>query len=312
MDTCSNCGAQLRPGAKFCTTCGARQNPKPEGLDGWGTQPTEIAEVITPEAEPAQPAQSKQPSGWDSAAPTSQSDDPAGRFISALEKEVRPVDSGTQTSEPASAPEEPSPFIIPKSVNWSWESTTDPADNETSSEAPDPEPSTWSTWQPPTEGETTADTHKSAAETDAAGFSEGGTDEVDFLSGDENIEVSGPETPLIIDPYPVVVMDNALSPNDARDRAIALVDELRSAIRLMGAGDDPDRGNAAMTLTEASLAIGDYADVRGVLTAVASDPRDIGALTDLAAKADRIDALITEHRSLADAIERALADLTKS
>lgn len=132
-------------------------------------------------------------------------------------------------------------------------------------------------------------------ETDAAGFHDG-RNEVDYLSGDENIASSGTEPAK-------------LEPNDARVRAIELVDELRRMVRMMPGGGEQDRGAAAMALTEASLSIGDFGDVREVITELQEDPRDIQALSNLARKADKIELLLDEHASLAAAIESALKDM---
>lgn len=132
---------------------------------------------------------------------------------------------------------------------------------------------------------------------DAAGFHDGGSTEVDYLSGDENIDVSGLDTP-------------SLAPQDARDRAISLVDELRRMVRLMPGGGMQDTGAAAMALTEASLKVSDFGDVREAIAELQEDPRDIQALTNLARVADKIELLLDEHASLAASIETALTELS--
>lgn len=336
MDTCTNCGAQLRQGAKFCTTCGARQNPKSEGGDTWGDQSTQIIPAVQPSTEPdeqVENAANEPVNGWPSASTTRSSDDPASRFISALESNMKPADEEVPSwdPQPDPAPAENgwrSAFTPPQSTNWNWSSTSEPAEEEATEGDQHPEPAsmlveeettpqttdtTWSSWTTPAPDEST----------DNAGFTEGGSDEVDYLSGDENIEVSGPETPLLVEdvtsespetpmllnPHPVVVAETDLSPDDARSKAIALVDELRSVIRQMS-GAPADTGNAAMTLTEATLNIDAFDDVREVLAAVAENPRDISALSDLAGKVDRLQEMQANRDELVDTIERALSDLT--
>ena len=120
---------------------------------------------------------------------------------------------------------------------------------------------------------------------------------MDYLSGDENIDVSGPDTPVF-------------SPEDARTRAIALVDELRRMLRLMPGGGVQDAGAAAMALTEASLKVSDFADLREAIVELQEDPRDIQALSNLARMADKIELLLDEHQSLAAVIETALQELS--
>jgi hypothetical protein len=120
---------------------------------------------------------------------------------------------------------------------------------------------------------------------------------VDYLSGDENIDVSGNET-------------HVLAPEDARARAISLVDELRRMVRLMPGSGPQDTGAAAMALTEASLKVNDFSDVREAITELQDDPRDIQALSNLARMADKIELLLDEHQSLAETIETAITELS--
>lgn len=354
MDTCTNCGATLRPGAKFCTTCGTRLNEMPPANKGWETPPatndddsqqTTVLDAVQPPTESDDSTTisknwQRSADSWGSAyaaepaTPTSaaSSDDPASRFISALDEEVQPApESGAETGaesnpEPASTWEASAPaFTPPPPSNWSYSSSEEPDAQEEADEDKDKDaaweaPSTWnqsssgesesqieanaddgnSTWSAPATwgAVTTTDEPASedAADVDSAGFTDGGDEEVDYLSGDENIELAEEPTP-------------ELAPDEARGKAIALADELRRTIRMMGSGGESDHGAAVMALTEASLQIGDFSDLRGVLVDVKNDPRDIQTLGSLAGKADRIDALLDEHKALADAIEEAIKEL---
>lgn len=297
MDTCTNCGVTLRPGARFCTTCGTRLNETPAANDGWGTprtdsssdaQETSVLQAVQPEQSPGEATQADP---WSGSFRRS-SDDPASRFISALDNEVSEVQEPSGNSEEAAG----SVFTPPPPSNWSYTAGNEaPARMETTpvinaSESPDdPDwkvPSTWSG----------VSGDEDEVETDSAGFTDGGDDEVDYLSGDENIEVSGPPAAI-------------LPPDDARDKAIALVDELRRTIRMMSSGSGSDHGAAAMALTEASLSVTDFSDVRGLIADVKNDPRDIQALSNLAARIDRLDELLDEHKSLAQKIETALKEI---
>lgn len=342
MQTCTNCGATLRPGAKFCTTCGTRMNDMPPANDayaGWGTPPadtdndsqeTSVFTAVPPAA--PQPTDTGSIRGgtqrtvdsWNGAwgdskpASTASSNDPASRFISALDTEVAPSPASEPPSAqtPASTWETPAPaFTPPPPSNWSYtggepdaESANDfvaeveamPAEQlfDSSDDAIETEnaPATEPAVQ---ESRETNDSADSNEQTDAAGFTDDGDDEVDYLSGDENIEISGAQNPV-------------LPPDEARDRAIALVDELRRMVRMMSSDGESDHGAAAMALTEASLNVGDFSDLRAVLADVTNDPRDIQALSGLAAKVDRIESLIEEHASLVDTIERAITELNGS
>lgn len=317
MDTCTNCGATLRPGAKFCTTCGTRLNETPPTNNGWGTprttpeedsQQTTALNAVQPPAEvPESPSisETRQRSAntWSSAygegsasgSASASSGDPASRFISALDNDVQPVEEAED--EPASTWESSAPaFTPPPPSNWSYNAGDKPTASSESDDSGDED----TTWQAPATWGAVQTTEEPPIEesevVDSAGFTDDGDDEVDSLSGDENLEVSGKSTP-------------ELAPDEARDKAIALADELRRTIRMMSGGGESDHGAAVMALTEASLYIGDFSDVRGVLADVKNDPRDIQSLGDLAGKVDRIEALLDEHKSLAEAIETAIREL---
>lgn len=327
MDTCSNCGAKLRAGARFCTTCGTRLNASSPANDGWGkpdadtgssTQETSVLNVVSPPQSdsPASTLSSNQRSaaGWTSAygdaKPASGSaSDPASRFISALDTEIKPThqpENETPASDPESTWGAPAlSFTPPAPSSWSYSGGTDETSDDTSGSWA--AASTWSKPEPaPEESEAEftevveaaeePDLTPEPAEIDAAGFSDDGDDEVDYLSGDENIAVSGADVPL-------------LPPDEARDRAIELVDELRRMVRMMSGGSTTEPGTVLSALTNASVNIGDFSDLRGVLAEVKADPRDIQLLARLAEKTDRIEALLDEHASLTTAIEDAIRQL---
>lgn len=227
----------------------------------------------------------------------SSSEDPASRFISALDTEVQSVkyeEDATSSGNPASTWEASTPaFTPPPPSNWSYSAGVE---SEPETDNSNDNVGQGSTWQTPSTWAEVAPTTGESEDVDAAGFTDDGDDEIDYLSGDENIEVSDESTPELL-------------PDEARDKAIALADELRRTIRMMSSGGESDHGAAVMALTEASLHVGDFSDVRGVLADVRNDPRDIQSLGELAAKVDRIDALLEEHRSLSDAIETAIREM---
>lgn len=379
MNTCSNCGATLRPDAKFCTTCGTRLNQAAPPNDGWNTprntskadsQETSVIESVTPPESTKETSitgndNQREYDRWTAAYAGSSSnntDDPASRFISALEDRENSVSDEQEDPEaPVEESVDPASTWVtppPSATSWNYQAKTEPATDFGSADASTDHddwkaPSTWGrvetdpvieveaepevetevapeveagpiggqpsapieidkpveeesdkhedviAVEPSTPVEIDIDTDEETeleGEPDAAGFREGGVNEVDFLSGDENIAVSGPITP-------------ALDPNDARARAIELVDELRRTVRMMPGGGQQDLGAAAMSLTEASLNLSDFSDVREVLDELQEDSRDIQALSNLARKADKIELLLDEHASLAEAIETALKEL---
>lgn len=293
METCTNCGASLRPGAKFCTTCGTRLNDMPTASnDGWGTPRTPaqddvqetsvLPSVQSPETPPAGDADRKSTDSWSSAYSKqgSTGDDPAGRFISALDDEVTPVPDDAKTESPmGSSWESPAPvFTPPPPSNWSYSGGTVES-AEATSETDSAEDSNWvapSTWTTP----------------DAPDEPAGETDAIADESDEQN-----------------EILPSSLQPDELRDKAIELADELRKTVRLLSGGGEHDHGAAVMALTEVSLGVGDYSDVRGALAEVRNDPRDIETLTNLASKVDRLEALLDEHKALADAIETAIREL---
>ncbi len=306
MDTCTNCGATLRPGAKFCTTCGTRLNETPQPTstndEGWG-QPstsyedsgeTSVLESVQQPKDADQDSSISQirqqtehawSAAYGSSTGSTPSDDPASRFISALDKDVQEVET-TESDEPStqdattSWDSTPPVFTPPPPSNWSYSLDTGPdAALETNEHSGWSPPSTWADVQATDEPDAV----------DSAGFTDGGIDEVEAPGGDEPVQ--------------------DLPPDEARDHALKLADELRRTIRMIGSTGESDHGAAAMALTEVSLHFGDYNDVRGVLANVKNDPRDIEALGDLASKVDRIEELLDEHKSLVDAIETAIKEL---
>lgn len=279
METCTNCGATLRPGARFCTTCGTRVNEKSNEVSGWGTpvtnatddnQQTSVIEAVKP-AEAEIPLQA-QDRFRDWGSPTSTAD-PASNFRSALDTEVQPVEEST--------------WGVPKesASNWNYGSTTD------------------DTWKAPaTWGAVTPD----ATEDDAPAEQDTEVEAVtDVAPEAEEEAIALPEAVVTPTEEPE---STAVSLTDNHVRALELVTELQAIIPQLTVSQ-ADKGTAAMTLTEASLQVKDYSDLAATLDAVKENPRDIQVLGDLAAKADRIQELLEERGALADAIEEAIKQL---
>ena len=151
METCSNCGAPVRPGAKFCTGCGNRLNDvdtSGSGPSGWNeTAPVEdappageptVGRVVStrvvsdgdtvPVSEPTVVANEQPATTWTWG--SLETDDPAARVP------VTPADNSGQGSPASVAGEHPAserePEPAPAPFNWSWET---PSHGEPAAEA---------------------------------------------------------------------------------------------------------------------------------------------------------------------------------
>ncbi len=158
MDTCSNCGASVRPGAKFCTGCGNRLNDvdtSGSGQSGWGetgpvgdvpsSNESTVGQVVstrivtdgaTDHAPRPTVAASEQPATtwtWGSL----ETDDPAARVP------VTPADEREPANLHSVAGEEPAtePVAVPSSepFQWSWD-TPSSAEPAAESNATDDDP----------------------------------------------------------------------------------------------------------------------------------------------------------------------------
>lgn len=286
METCTNCGATIRSGARFCTTCGTRVVAANTNDTEWGTtassagtedQQTAVLEPIKP-AEPVPTItgndhNDRWTSGWVApSTPTSESD-PASRFVTALDDEVKPttddaIATGWTTAQ----------------TSWSYGSQTNAEDTWGTPQSA-PEPETVAEVEPVTETEPEVVT--SAVEVESTGSTE-------IVDTEADVSATNEESSLV------------LTADDPRHRVIELLTELQALVPKIAIADE---GTAAMTLTEASLKTSDYTDVREVISQVKENPRDIQALSELSGKVERIESLLEEHAALTEAIESALRNL---
>jgi hypothetical protein len=140
MDTCSNCGSAVRPGAKFCTACGTRLNDvdtSNTGTSGWAvgpsvedtpsaTEPTadddESTRKGSRESSETPPVATSTPATawqWGS----SVSDNPAERTP------ITQVDDEASASAGAAEDVQASP-ASPGNFQWSWDSPSAPEADE--------------------------------------------------------------------------------------------------------------------------------------------------------------------------------------
>lgn len=124
MLTCSNCGASVREGARFCTTCGTRLND-PVATDAtsvWATPAT--GDTV------ASASQSTPDSIWTDAASDRVQTDPDDEPTS--DAEAAPAVENEPTSDPdMGAGEQPTPVTsTDDAFNWSWGSSSAAEDAE--------------------------------------------------------------------------------------------------------------------------------------------------------------------------------------
>lgn len=339
MDKCFNCGAAVRPGAKFCTSCGTRliDNPaapastatttttsQPETSSWSGAASADETQIAAPAAAPETPATtSGQPddaapfatwrrasSGWDatSSGDTGTTASPADRFEAALDA------AKAREEEPAPSAEKsdfgwgtPAPSTEDRFASWSA------AYGTTGSTTPDDVPATEPEIVDEKEGEviavesetvTASDEPATATTTDAAGFTEGGDHEVDYLSGDENIAAGGPDSGI--------AAGRPSDQSDARQRATTLVEELREMIWKIGEQEPVAAGDMTGIRNALSAARGhtpDFSDLERAISAVRESPRDIDALVQLGSHAARLEELLESHSRLTSALDDAISKL---
>lgn len=283
MDSCTNCGAALRSGARFCTTCGTRVNDVTTDDFGWGaaarsidadSQQTSVIEPVKP-AEPTDQETSIAVRGrmrdWGSPqGDVHMNTDPASRFISALETDVNSTTENAKNdslSEPTST-----------------ESTTDGNAADTWSFAA-PATSNSETWKAP---DSWASVVTTEAEHDEEISGEGIISEIVSSVEDDTGETVKPNEEL-------VDTDSDLThQGESVQRALDLLSELQTLV--------PTLPGTANSLSEAVIDAEDFGDLEEVLENIRDNPRDIQALGELAGKVDRISALLQSHTQMRQAI----------
>lgn len=308
MEKCPNCGAAVRSGAKFCTSCGTRLiDPSATATAPSTPAPTEETQIAAPAAQPeagttgtGEGETSESFAGWRSSGSSWGSTEgsastPADRFGAALDSTER---ESTETTSDEFGWGKPAPATDDRFASWSAAYGTT-SENEPAAKDADTGDVV------AVESATIADEEtESTATTDSAGFTEGGANEVDYLSGDENIEIGGPDSGI--------AAGRPSDQADARQRATTLVEELRELIWKIGeqtpasTGDTTDIRNA---LSAARGHVSDFSDLEGVITAVCESPRDIDALRELGGQAPRLEELLVSHSRLTAALDDAIRNL---
>jgi hypothetical protein len=293
MEKCPNCGAAVRPGAKFCTSCGTRLNDEPAAPapSSWSqTGSSEETMVATPAVEPETPTESpSEPEtgtdpfatwnqgggGWGSP----QESTPADRFEAALDADTEP-----ETAGDASTGDRPETSDEDRFASWA---------------------AAYGSYQ-----ETATETSDTAATDASTGTAE---EHDESLPEDEASRAWAAAGTSTSSPAPREATDeSSVSSPEARQRATELVDELRKLIWKIGIdenGTSQDETLAVIVLAGARGQTAEFSDLARALDALKEDPRDIDALRDFGAKADRFGELLESHGRLLAAIDEALREL---
>lgn len=366
MDTCSNCGAAVRPGAKFCTACGTRLNDvdaSDSGSSGWGVSApvednppatettvddvasTRLVDEERSERIPETPSTSTTAWRWGS----SETDNPAERIPITQADDDGPANSVAADAVQSS----PTAPTSSDTFQWSWGSSST-SETEEAPESSESSTDESLTSQPagadkpdnddtPQSAEVVADSFR---EEDEAGKQEREAELADAAPpydwrqsvsysykekpptpGNSGVEVaadaeSDASTPAVFadsDGVGTGLTDAA----DVQARAMALLDELRSLIPALGlsatSGGDTNIAEASGESSNTQDVIADLEsarsdittpdDLRSVLEAAQSRPRDMDVILDLVARAGSLLELLDERDRLAAAIDRAVSSL---
>ena len=291
MQTCSNCGASVREGAKFCTSCGTRLN------DHASASATSVWQV-----------------------PESPSDASASQTSS----------SGASGSlEPASSSTGSTSSKADQTFNWSWGSPSEDAATSSSSstQAEEEMASTDSSAdeastdadavkdasevealddQPATTDEESVDSQRADASSDSATLSSWTSqwdDDVDATSpADASASASSGARASVSEP----TVEEDEGEEDTVARAERLIGELHKIIPSL-ARPRPPVARATTTEEadelERAARVGKFDDIRDALLAARDNPRDIDNMMTLSGKVDRLLELFDDRNNLARTAE---------
>lgn len=290
MQTCSNCGATSREGAKFCTTCGSRLNA-----------------VVDPAAA----------SGWES---------PATNDETRVSSGVSPHEPAQEQDEPSVATTDEPVGEDPVMTSWSWGQSTTTEESEESKEEPIAADMTEAYDVSETTGseETTSDAvtvSESEPSSDTAAEGES------LSAWASQWAEPTPENEDVDEDEPVVtptVVERANGIEDEREtpspqaRAHALLYELRelidstvreqestAAIATGGVGNE----TTLATLTAIPGDEGRFDNLRTILEKARENPRDVDTMLNLLGEINSLIALIDSHEAYTAAVNTAIGQL---
>lgn len=336
MDRCPTCGAAVRPGAKFCTSCGSRLGEHTPGQDSgstWGqpsatdTQETRVDTPAVGEEQATEPVETTPQPNWSQAAGEAPEETGDTEPERAVEDETGVVeDSDWPTAETATESSEGTE-AVPANEGTSWSSKWPGSETGTTASGTDSPASRFQAGLETGQTDSATDDDSATDPGTATGASTRSTWSWRSASKEEAVPESA-ETGMASDDAatPVdtsdVPGDAAVASTsgaattvtgddrDARERASALVDELRGLIWSIGVDVTSGAGhkNTIQNMSRVRGETGDFSDLASVIEAVRENPRDIDALRDLGDKAGRLQELLDSHAKLAGALDKAIRD----
>jgi hypothetical protein len=338
MDRCPNCGATVRVGAKFCTTCGMRL-PEP------AAPATETSQASRSPFDSTSTVASRWPSRsvYGSSEPSTAEPDTNGEVATVADgaestSETDAVVAGTTTepevsepsstwgawtappapeleTEPASESEETGATVEPST--WEEGATVEAEVEEPQEEEPaasswgssgetdflqlpeQPDPAAWKSIESELAGAASEPSDEAAVETEG--------EEVADLVADEAVseEAEGEEEFDEEEAEEVEAAQTAPSPSI--ERAYDLLDELRDVLAGIPAEVAPLEPEVAPSVDFEGVrpsdeAVARFAELRAAVDAAKDHPRDIDTMLDLSSRLDVISELHDSFLSLKDAV----------
>lgn len=204
METCSNCGAVARPGAKFCTVCGSRLDTRESTTTPTiTTAATDAATTTSPAATTDQNTSWREPDSSSASETTEGASSPAASQTWSWGTSARTEATDESPSDAGNAPEPSADTTSTSTFSWSWgqgaqddggesqPSTDAPADTQAAADLDEPNP--------------TVDVDASSASRQSSDFAEERTDSEeqaahlttptdDDVSGESSTPLAAPET----------------------------------------------------------------------------------------------------------------------
>lgn len=284
MERCPTCGAAVRPGAKFCTSCGSRLDEQPTDTAS-ETQDTAVATPTTQGESEVTPDPN-----WEAASGGAVEDETGNE--TAGPEDLPDITSSADTRDETASiePDEtwsgkwPEPRDTGESDNAPADRFRDEIDTEPETHQPAESPPAWS-WREP---DTTASSSWSADSDEAVTESKTITPETPVSSTGEN--------------------DDSTEDGDPRKRASELLDEIRGVIWQIGSGTQADDKGVLQDISRVRGETNDFSDLEPVIEAARENPRDIDTLRDLSQKSGRLHELLESHKRLVSTLEDALRE----
>ena len=278
MQTCSNCGATSREGAKFCTTCGSRLNAvvDPTASSGWESPATDDETRFSPVVSPDNTEQRQDEPSVET------TDEPV-----AVEKEPATTSwSWGQATATEVPEEEPIAADMTEALDVSKTGddeihVTEPAEGESLS--------SWaSQWS------------ESTPESEEAG-------EVESIATSRASETTGEAEDEYEEPSPQARAHALLY--ELRELIDSTVPDQESAPGVAAAVVEGGKENALATLTAVPGDEERFDNLRAILESAREQPRDVDTMLNLLGEINSLIALIDSHEAYVSAINTAIGQL---